>query len=365
MPRKHHKTSTSHLEQTNPIGFLLGLGIVLFLAWLAWLVTQQVYGAKLPFGIPGKVLEYPLWGAALGVAGNFLLKTFKKHDYVRAGIRTELFLKIGLILLGAGINFKTLATAAGGAIVQGFIMITSVFFFGWWLSGKFKLDDKLRAVMSTALAVCGVSAAIAAAGSVLAKKEQVTYVTTLVIITALPLMVIAPVIANALNLPQEVAGAWFGGNIDTTAAVVGAGTIYGEQAQEIASIVKATQNAFMGLVAFLLAFYFVVVVERKPDERPSISLLWERFPKFVLGFVLASILYTFGWIDGGKGTAIEALKNWAFMLAFVSMGLEFSTSELKKMGWSPVIVFLLVTLFNTVLALGVAWMIFGVWMPMR
>lgn len=359
------KSTSAHTEQPKFIGFVLGLALVFLLAYLAWLLTQQVYGMKLPFGIPGKVLEYPLWGALIGIAGNVLLKIPDMHETVRPGIRTELFLKIGLILLGAGISFKTLITAAGGAILQGTVMITSVFFFGWWLSGKFKLDDKLRAVMSTALAICGVSAAIAAAGSVLAKKEQVTYVTTLVIITALPLMVIAPLIAGALNLPQDVAGAWFGGNIDTTAAVVGAGTIYGEQAQAVASIVKATQNAFIGLVAFLLAFYFVVVVERKPNERPGAGLIWERFPKFVLGFVVASIFYTLGWVDGGKGTAIEALKNWSFLLAFVCMGLEFSTAELRKMGWSPVVVFLLVTLFNTVLALAVSWLIFGVWMPLQ
>lgn len=350
-------------EQSNPLGFMLGLLVVFSLAYLAWLLSKQVYEMELPFGIPGRALEYPLWGALIGIAGNILLKWSGMHESIRSGIRTELFLKIGLILLGAGVSFETLVTAAGGAVLQGMVMISSVFLFGWWLSGKFKLDEKLRAVMSTALAVCGVSAAIAAAGSVLAKKEQVTYVTTLVIITALPLMVITPLIAGALDLPQEVAGAWFGGNIDTTAAVVGAGTMYGEEAQAIASIVKATQNAFIGLVTFLLAFYFVVVVERKPNERPSISLIWERFPKFVLGFVAASVLYTFGLVDGGRGTVIEAIKNWAFLLAFVCMGLEFSTAELRKMGWSPVIVFLLVTLFNTILALAVAWLIFGVWMP--
>lgn len=345
-------------------GFLAGLAIVFVLAILAWLLTRQVYGLSLPFGIPGKALEYPLWGALLGIAGNLLLKVVNLRETIRPGIRTELFLKVGLVLLGASISFKTLAAAAGGAVLQGMIMITCVFFFGWWLAGKFGLDEKLRAVMATALAVCGVSAAIAAAGSVAAKKEQVAYVTTLVILFALPLMVIAPLIANWLGLPQDVAGAWFGGNIDTTAAVVGAGTIYGEQAQTIASIVKATQNAFIGLVTFLLALYFVVVVERKPNERPSLHLVWQRFPKFVLGFILASVLYTFGWIDGGKGTVIEAIKNWSFLLAFVSMGLEISTGQLKEMGWKPVAVFLLVTVFNTVLALAVAWLIFGVLWPL-
>ncbi len=349
-------------NKTAP-GVLAGLAIVLALAIGAWWVTRQVNGLTLPLGIPGRALEYPLWAALAGLLGNAALKMSGAHGFVRPGFRTELFLKTGLVLLGAGISFATVATAAVGAILQGVIMITAVFFFSWWLSGQFKLDDKLRAVMSTAIAVCGVSAAIAAAGAVLAKKEQVTYVTALVIVVALPLMVIAPLLAGAMGLPQEVAGAWFGGNIDTTAAVVGAGTIYGEQAQTVASIVKSTQNAMMGVVAFLLAVYFATAIERKPGERPSPKLIWDRFPKFVLGFIAASLLYTFGVIDGGRGTAIEALKNWAFTLAFVCMGLELSVSDLKSMGWSPLIVFLLVTVFNTALALGVAWLIFGILFP--
>jgi len=231
--------------------------------------------------------------------------------------------------------------------------------FCWWLAGKFGLPDTLRAVMSTAVSICGVSAAIAAAGSVLAKKEEITYVTALVIITALPLMVIAPLIAQAMNMPEPVAGAWFGGNVDTTAAVVGAGTIYGETAQKIASIVKQTQNALIGIVAFLLALYFSTVVEGK-KEKPSASIIWKRFPKFVLGFIVASLLYTFGVIQ--KGDAMDAMmgmKDWAFCLAFVCMGLELSVGEFKKMGWSPVIVYLIVTVFNTLLALVVSWVIFG------
>jgi uncharacterized membrane protein YadS len=109
--------------------------------------------------------------------------------------------------------------------------------------------------------------------------------------------------------------------------------------------------------------HFVVVVERKPNERPGLKLIWERFPKFIVGFVFASIFSSLGWIDGGKGSAIEALKNWAFLLAFVGMGLEFSFHEFKRMGWRPVVVFFIVTVFNTLLALVVAWIIFGVLFP--
>jgi uncharacterized membrane protein YadS len=119
----------------------------------------------------------------------------------------------------------------------------------------------------------------------------------------------------------------------------------------------------IGVVAFLLAVYFAFRQDGEKKERPSPRIIWERFPKFVLGFVLASALYTLHWIDGGKGTTIEALKNWAFTLAFVCMGLELSASEVKKMGWNPVIVFLLVTLFNTLLALGLAYVIFRYLFP--
>jgi len=238
------------------------------------------------------------------------------------------------------------------------IMVTCVYFFSWWLGGKFGLSDSLRAVMSTAVSICGVSAAIAAAGSVLAKKEEITYITALVIVTALPLMIIAPLIAQAMHMPEPIAGAWFGGNVDTTAAVVGAGTIYGETAQKIASIVKQTQNALIGVVAFLLALYFTTVVEGK-KEKPSANIIWQRFPKFVLGFILTSLIFTFGWLNADAGKAIGSMKDWAFCLAFVCMGLELSASGFKKMGWAPVIVYLIVTVFNTLLALGVSWLIFG------
>ncbi len=351
-------TTTKETKNQGIVGLLVGLALVIVLAFVARWLKGLVYGASLPFGIPGKVLEFPLWAALVGLVVNAILKATNTFDYLKSGFRTELFLKIGLVLLGAGISFKVIVTAAAGAIIQGVIMVSSVYFFSWWLGGKFGLPDTLRAVMSTAVSICGVSAAIASAGAVLAKKEEITYVTALVIITALPLMVIAPLLAEAMNMPEPVAGAWFGGNVDTTAAVVGAGTIYGETAQKIASIVKQTQNVLIGVVAFLLALYFTTVVEGK-EQKPSASIIWKRFPKFVLGFIVASLIFTFGWLTKDASGAIKAMKDWFFCLAFVCMGLELSVGDFKKMGWSPVIVYLTVTVFNTLLALGISWLIFG------
>jgi uncharacterized integral membrane protein (TIGR00698 family) len=310
-------------------------------------------------GIEKNPLEYPLVAASLGLVLNALLRATGTYERVRPGIRTELFLKVGLVLMGARMSFGQLLSKGMGGLIQAVVMVTSVFFFTWWLGGKARLGKTLKAVMATAVSVCGVSAAIAAAGAVLAKKEEVTYITALVIITALPMMVVMPWVAQALGMPTDVAGAWFGGNIDTTAAVVGAGTIHGEAAQSVAVVVKMAQNVFIGIAAFLLAVYFVTVVERKPDERPSPAVIWHRFPKFVLGFVFVSLLASFGFLSPEAVGALKTLTKWAFTMAFVSIGLELSVKELTRMGWAPVLVYVSATVFNTLLAMGVAWVIFG------
>ncbi len=201
--------ATNNVKQTQSdnltVQFIVGFAVVIVLAFVARWLKMQVYGVEnIGLGIPGKALEYPLWAALIGLIFNWIFKAVKVYDFLKPGFRTELFLKIGLVLLGATISFKVIVTAAFGAILQGVIMVTAVYFFCWWLSGKFGLPDTLRAVMSTAVSICGVSAAIAAAGSVAAKKEEITYITTLVIITALPLMIIAPMIATSLNLPKKL-----------------------------------------------------------------------------------------------------------------------------------------------------------------
>lgn len=337
------------------------LGLLIIFAF-AILVAELDAGISSWFktqGVARNPLEYPLVAVVLGLVVNFILRAAKSHHIIEPAIKTELFLKIGLVLLGSRIALGELLAKGIGGLIQAVIMVVSVFFFTWWLAGKFKIDDKLRAVMSAAVSICGVSAAIAAAGSVLAKKEDVTYVSALVIITALPLMILMPILANWMGLPADVAGAWFGGNIDTTAAVVGAGTIHSETAQQVAAVVKLSQNVFIGIAAFFLAVYFAVHVEKKPGERPSLKVIWERFPKFVLGFIFVSVLTSLGIFSEGQLELIGVWNKWAFALAFFCIGLELTFKDLSRLGWSPVIVFLSATVFNTVLALAVSYLIFG------
>ena len=337
----------------------IGAAVLIVLTLLVAEVDKLIASEFAARGFAQNPLEYPLTAVVIGLIANGIFKLLNLRWLIKPALRTELFLKVGLVLLGARISLGDMLALGAGGLVQALIMVTSVFFFTWWLGGRAKLGNQLRAVMSSAVAVCGVSAAIAAAGAVHAKREEVTYITTLVILTAIPLMVLMPLLAGAMGLSPVVAGAWFGGNIDTSAAVVGAGTMFGPEAQQVASVVKLAQNVLIGVVAFALALYFATVVEKDPTQRPSAALIWQRFPKFVLGFMFVSLLATTGVISPALVKELNTLTQWTFALAFVSVGLEFSVTDLRSAGWRPVAVYGGATVFNTILALIVASVIFG------
>ncbi|MDR1807116.1 MAG: YeiH family protein [Propionibacteriaceae bacterium] len=310
----------------------------------------------------GASIEYPIYAIALGLLLNWLLRALGLRDKLSSGFRTEFFIKTGLVLLGATILITTLVSAAPSALVQGVIMITCVFGFTWFLAGKLGLDDRLRALLATAVSICGVSAAIAAAGAVRAKREQLAYAAGLVIIFALPSIFILPWLAGVMGLNEAVTGAWLGGNIDTTAAVAAAGAIAGENALKVATIVKMTQNALIGVVAVLLTAWFAFRVDKTADKPRPIEI-WYRFPKFVLGFIAASIIATV-WLSGDPeggaqfSSVVKTLNQYFLTLAFVSIGLEFKVTSIKQAGWRPILVFGAAAVFNLLLALGVSSLLF-------
>jgi uncharacterized membrane protein YadS len=324
-----------------------------------------VWAAGTPFAKVAKSIEVPVYAIALGLIGNAVLSKLALRDALARGFRTEFFIKTGLVLLGASINLKVLVTAAGPAILQALLLISAVFGFTWWFGGRLGLEDKLRALLASAVSICGVSAAIAAAGAVQAKREQLAYAASLVIAFALPSIFLLPWLADVFHLSDAVAGAWIGGNIDTTAAVAASGAIAGEEALQIATIVKTTQNALIGVVAIALTAYFALKIERKSaaEARPTIGQFWERFPKFVLGSIAASVIGTLylQWVPSGKAeiATVNDLRTWFLIFAFVAIGLEFSLKGLKEAGWRPVAVFASATVVNIVVAFGLASVLFG------
>lgn len=349
-------------------GAIGGLAVVLVLAAVTRFLERWVPGAAAGTGLAGiaRAVEYPVYAILLGFLGNAALTTSGLYDRVAGGFRTEFFIKTGLVLLGSTVLLGVIVTAAGPAILQAFLVVTSVFFFTWWLGGKLGLDDRLRALLSSAVSICGVSAAIAAAGAVEARKEQLAYTASLVILFALPSIFLLPWLASTLGLSGVVAGAWIGGNIDTTAAVAAAGAIVGEEALQLATIVKSAQNVLMGVVAVALTAYFTFRSGegKQPGGQSVWPTLWERFPKFVLGFLIASIIATAyssaagAGASAGLGTA-RALRDWFLIAAFVSIGLEFRLDSLREAGWRPVLVFGAATIVNLTVGLLAAMVLFN------
>ncbi|MNE25185.1 hypothetical protein D3C80_1185070 [compost metagenome] len=179
------------------------------------------------------------------------------------------------------------------------------------------------------------------------------------------MMIFMPIIAKYFNFPEEVTGAWLGGSIDTSGAVVASGTLVGETALKISTIVKFSQNVLLGLAAFAISIYWTYTHNNSSEaiSKPTLKVIWERFPKFVIGFILASILFSFFISPEFRDTVKDNLKNlqgvW-FALAFTSIGLETNFKDLlQNNSRKPLFAFLIAQLFNIIITLFIAFLLFN------
>lgn len=284
--------------------------------------------------------------------------------WLKPAIQTELFIKIGLVLLGANVLFQDVISAGGLGILQSVVVVFAVWYFTFWLTKKLGLDDEFRMMISSAVSICGVSAAIATSGAIEGDNRKLSHVISLVLIIAIPMMLFMPYIAIWAGMTPAVAGAWLGGTIDTSGAVVAAGTLLGDEALKYATLVKFSQNVLLGLAAFFISVYWTVSKkEMNAGQKPGLKTIWERFPKFVLGFVLASLLFSFVLppevVKSAKGSLKELQTYW-FALAFTCIGLETKFTDIFKMeNGRPAIAFIVAQLFNILFTLLIAYLVFG------
>jgi len=332
--------------------FALGFPIVYILSAVSFFIagntTISYYG-----------LEVVFWALIIGL---LISNTVGVPDWLKTAVKTEFFIKIGLVLLGAEVLFTTIAKVGAYGMVQSIIVIFAVFYFCYWVAKKLGLDDEFASILGTAVSICGVSAAIAAGGAVKGDQKKVSHTISLVLLCAIPMLIFQPLIAKAVGMSPAVAGAWIGGTIDTTGAVVAAGAIAGEAAMAVAVVVKMAQNVLIGFVAFLLAIWFTFK-GLKTGEKPSAMEIWFRFPKFVVGFIIASIVFSF-FMPEATAKAVTGitggLRGWWFTLAFLCIGLDTQFKELVSMvGGKPAAAFLIAQLFNIFWTLLFAWLIFG------
>jgi len=334
--------------------FIAGFPIVYVLTIFALILA----GSK---SLRGLNLEAVIISLFLGL---LIRNFFSIPTWLSGALSTELFVKIGLVLLGCSVIFGDVLKAGTLGLIQALVVVISVWYFAYWICKKLKIDDELTMMLSSAVSICGVSAAIATAGAIQGDAKKLSYVISLVLITAIPMMIGMPYLASYLGLSQEVTGAWLGGTIDTTGAVVASGTLVGETALKISTIVKFSQNVLLGLAAFAISLYWTYSKNTSDNkvEKPTLQIIWERFPKFVLGFLAASILFSFfirpELVSEVKGS-IKNMQSLWFALAFVSIGLETKFSDLfKQDNRKPLYAFLIAQSFNIVITLVIAYFLF-------
>lgn len=346
------------LSGGNVQRYLKGFGLVFILGIISIIIagnkTINYYG-----------IEYVIFALIIGLLiGN--LTTVP--NWLREAARSEFFIKTGLVILGTNVLFTDIIKAGVPGILQAVLVVSVVWFFALWLSRRLKVDDEFGVILASAVAICGVSAAIVASGAIKGDKKKLSYITTLVLLVAIPMMVLQPWLVKTLHIPEVVGGAWLGGTLDTTATVTAAAALVGPAALKAGVIIKFSQNVLIGVAAFFIAIWWTYrkgasADKQSPAETPGIGVVWERFPKFVLGFIAASLLFSF-WIPADTAKSVSGILNslrtvW-FALAFVAIGLEARFTDLVKIeGGRPAIAFIGAQLFNIIWTLLWAWLLFG------
>jgi uncharacterized integral membrane protein (TIGR00698 family) len=309
-------------------------------------------------------ISYAFWALIIGL---LVSNTIGTPPWLRPAVRTEFYIKTGLVIFGAEILFGKIIAAGGYGLIIAWGVTPVVIVFMWLFGTRvMKMGNKhLVIIIAVATSVCGVSAAIATAAACRAKKEDLSVAVGMTLIFTVLMMVLMPWFIRAVGMSEAVGGAWMGGTIDATGAVAAAGAQLGPQALAWAAIVKMIQNVLIGVIAFCVALYWVTCVDASAGTRPGIGEIWRRFPKFVLGFFAASLLASFifaslhgaDWVEA-KTDITKHACSWMFCLAFLSIGLEsnFKAMGEQLVGGKPIVLYVVGQGFNLVLTLLVVWL---------
>ena len=345
--------------------YLPGFIVIFAIAFVSMVISKQSFINK--WGI-----SYVLFALAIGL---IISNIFKVPKILKAAGQTEFFIKIGLVCMGATIMFSVVLKAGIFGVAQAVLVATAVWFGTYWICRKFKVSERFSSIIATANAICGVSASIAAGGAVQGDPKEVSYMVAWVLVCAVVLILVMPPIAVWLDLPTNWGGAWVGGVIDNTGAVIAAGEILRDKAGNpskaavnAAAMVKMAQNVMIGLVAFLMALWATFSLEKKEGaEAPGLSEVWYRFPKFVIGFMVASFFVSF-FVEPTMGNkaakavskACKSYRSWFFAICFVAIGLETDFKELVTVGGGrPAIAYWISQTANAIWTLFISWILWS------
>ena len=371
----------------GPVGLLVLFGAAFALAAtvMRWNTLAYVTGFAVLFGLAVVVtalgsnqllrswqLETPLLALVLGMAiGNAVTLP----AWLQAALRTEFYVKVGIVLMGATLPFTVILQAGPLAIAQATVVAVTTFFAIYLAATRlFGLDPRFGATLGAGGSICGVSASIAIGGACRAEKEHVSVAISLVVVWAVAMIFVLPAAARHLGLAAGPAGAWIGtSEFADAAGFAAAATLGDDRAVKTFTLMKVVgRDMFVGIWALVVAFLSVTVWERKraaEAERVGVGEIWRRFPKFVLGFFAASLLVTvvLASLDAHIGTRfskevlgpVKALRGWAFTFTFLSIGLTTRFRQLARVGWRPLAAFAVGVLVNVPLGYWLSTRVFA------
>ena len=353
-------------------GFLFIFALAALALWVAKIPAVKYYGFEAVF-----------FSVIFGLIIN---NCFGIPKWLKPAIQGEYFIKIGVVCLGATILFRDVMKSGSMGLLQAILVVTIVWFFAYFISRKLKVDRSTAMTLSSGLSICGVSACITAARVAGTDDRKLSYIVSVVLIIVVPMIYLMPWLAEHIIplvtsdpiIQQEIAGAWIGGTIDTTSGVAASSEMafaqMGDLANKTGVIVKATQNVLIGFVAFFIALYLSTKGDDGKSQRPSLGIVWEKFPKFIIGFVAASLVFSIcqsGEIfpDFAKSKLAETslaktFSQLFFSLAFVCIGLDTRLKDIvSRENRSTLFAFLIAQTFNIVVTFVLAYILFGIVKP--
>ncbi len=310
-----------------------------------------------------RYLEWAFWALIVGL---LVSNTVGVPAWLKPAVRTEFYIKTGLVIMGFSVLFSNIAKFGLYGLGIAWVVTPIVIIFMWWFGTRvLKLDNKpLVITMASATSVCGTSAAIATGAASNCKKTDLTMAVSISIIFTVLMMVFEPMIIKACGMSPIMGGSLIGGTVDSTGAVVVAGTALGGEAQTAAVLVKSIQNILIGFVAFFVALFFATRVDRSGTQKVGAIEIWNRFPKFIIGFFVASLVASFLLQPlcgpdsvGAINKVLDQYKNWAFVLAFVSIGLDTNFKEIisQMQGGKVLWLYVVGQTFNLALTFAMVW----------
>ncbi len=344
LPQQRQLSPGSQLLQYVPgIALLAAIGYagkVLERSINSWAKTNH-------YVIPN--IEYVLWAIVIGLA---ISNTLTIPRIFHAGIATyEFWLKAGIVLLGARFVVGDVLKLGGISLGLVVIEISGSLLLMTALGRWFGLKPKLVTLLAVGSAVCGVSAIIAAKGAIEADDEDSSFAIAAILALGALALFTFPLIGHALHLSDNAYGLWSGLAIDNTAEAAAAGALFSDNAGKLAVLTKTTRNAMIGFVVLAYAFYWAKRGQAR-EVKNKAAFLWQKFPKFVLGFLLISLLVSVNVFNKAQVGDLANLSRWAFLLTFAGVGLRTNFREMSKQGLRPFAVGALGEVLIALLTLG-------------